>query len=200
MPLQHPARPAPGRDRGAGARSTRASIDTMYSLMASTRDRAGFTLAQQGVFLAVLASPCGRRPGPALLRVTRRRGTRRCLRNVHRQEGLVQGRRVHQGARVGDGAASPPVGGDALAQSAWRRSTTTSLPCRPQPSSTPTHPLFGLYRFKSGFSDQITEYVGTWDLPIRRRAVRRVERASRNAPRISGRTASVTTCCTDARR
>jgi lipid II:glycine glycyltransferase (peptidoglycan interpeptide bridge formation enzyme) len=26
------------------------------------------------------------------------------------------------------------------------------------------HPLFGLYRFKSGFSDHITEFVGTWDL------------------------------------
>ena len=33
----------------------------------------------------------------------------------------------------------------------------------------PSHPLFGLYRFKSGFSDRITEYVGTWDLPISRR-------------------------------
>jgi lipid II:glycine glycyltransferase (peptidoglycan interpeptide bridge formation enzyme) len=32
----------------------------------------------------------------------------------------------------------------------------------------PEHPLFGLYRFKSGFSDTITEYVGTWELPIRR--------------------------------
>jgi lipid II:glycine glycyltransferase (peptidoglycan interpeptide bridge formation enzyme) len=33
----------------------------------------------------------------------------------------------------------------------------------------PSHPLFGLYRFKSGFSERITEYVGTWDLPISRR-------------------------------
>jgi len=28
------------------------------------------------------------------------------------------------------------------------------------------HPLWGLYRFKSGFSDRITEYVGTLDLPL----------------------------------
>jgi lipid II:glycine glycyltransferase (peptidoglycan interpeptide bridge formation enzyme) len=28
------------------------------------------------------------------------------------------------------------------------------------------HPLFGLYRFKSGFSEHIREYVGTWDLVL----------------------------------
>jgi lipid II:glycine glycyltransferase (peptidoglycan interpeptide bridge formation enzyme) len=33
---------------------------------------------------------------------------------------------------------------------------------------TPEHPLYGLYRFKSGFSDTITEFVGTWDLPVHR--------------------------------
>jgi lipid II:glycine glycyltransferase (peptidoglycan interpeptide bridge formation enzyme) len=33
-----------------------------------------------------------------------------------------------------------------------------------------SHPLFGLYRFKSGFSERITEFVGTWDLPLRPRA------------------------------
>ena len=35
-----------------------------------------------------------------------------------------------------------------------------------------SHPLYGLYRFKSGFSDEITEFVGTWDLvvdPLRHR-------------------------------
>lgn len=33
----------------------------------------------------------------------------------------------------------------------------------------PSHPFYGLYRFKSGFNDQITEFVGTWDWPLRRR-------------------------------
>ena len=32
------------------------------------------------------------------------------------------------------------------------------------------HPLFGLYRFKSGFNETITEFAGTWDLPLRPRA------------------------------
>jgi lipid II:glycine glycyltransferase (peptidoglycan interpeptide bridge formation enzyme) len=31
------------------------------------------------------------------------------------------------------------------------------------------HPLYGLYRFKSGFNDHITEFVGTWDLPLHER-------------------------------
>jgi len=31
-----------------------------------------------------------------------------------------------------------------------------------------SHPLYGLYRFKSGFNDHITEFVGTWDLVIDR--------------------------------
>jgi peptidoglycan pentaglycine glycine transferase (the first glycine) len=39
----------------------------------------------------------------------------------------------------------------------------------PASELTPSHPLFGLYRFKSGFSERITEYVGTWDMPINRR-------------------------------
>lgn len=30
-----------------------------------------------------------------------------------------------------------------------------------------SHPMYGLWRFKSGFSEKITEYVGAWDLPLR---------------------------------
>ena len=31
------------------------------------------------------------------------------------------------------------------------------------------HPLWGLWRFKSGFADEIIEYAGTYDLPLRAR-------------------------------
>lgn len=34
------------------------------------------------------------------------------------------------------------------------------------------HPLYGLWRFKSGFSEEITEFVGTWDLPLDARRYR----------------------------
>jgi lipid II:glycine glycyltransferase (peptidoglycan interpeptide bridge formation enzyme) len=30
----------------------------------------------------------------------------------------------------------------------------------------PDHPYFGLYRFKSGFNDVITQFTGTWDWPV----------------------------------
>ena len=33
----------------------------------------------------------------------------------------------------------------------------------------PDHPFYGLYRFKSGFNEHITEFVGTWDMPLARR-------------------------------
>jgi len=37
----------------------------------------------------------------------------------------------------------------------------------PRPADlTEGHPFYGLYRFKSGFNDHITEFVGTWDLPL----------------------------------
>ena len=61
----------------------------------------------------------------------------------------------------------------------------------------PAHPLFGLYRFKSGFSERITEYVGTWDLPDPRAVATRRGTRSRSEPRTSGRIACGTTCCTD---
>jgi lipid II:glycine glycyltransferase (peptidoglycan interpeptide bridge formation enzyme) len=32
------------------------------------------------------------------------------------------------------------------------------------------HPLYGLHRFKSGFSESVVEFVGTWDLPLRARS------------------------------
>jgi serine/alanine adding enzyme len=29
------------------------------------------------------------------------------------------------------------------------------------------HPFWGLYRFKSGFNSEITEFIGAWDFPLR---------------------------------
>jgi lipid II:glycine glycyltransferase (peptidoglycan interpeptide bridge formation enzyme) len=40
------------------------------------------------------------------------------------------------------------------------------IPARPDPG----HPMFGLYQFKTGFSDRIVERWGTWDVPCRRPA------------------------------
>lgn len=42
----------------------------------------------------------------------------------------------------------------------------------PRPAElTPEHPFAGLHRFKSGFNETVTEYVGVWDWPLRPRAL-----------------------------
>ncbi len=48
--------------------------------------------------------------------------------------------------------------------------TSYDLVAVPRPSElTEDHPLYGLQRFKSGFSEHVTEFIGTWDLPLRQR-------------------------------
>ena len=42
----------------------------------------------------------------------------------------------------------------------------------PRPSElADTHPFAGLHRFKSGFNENVTEFVGVWDWPVRPRAL-----------------------------
>ena len=36
----------------------------------------------------------------------------------------------------------------------------------PKEELTPKHYMYGLYQFKSGFNSEITQYIGTWDLPL----------------------------------
>jgi peptidoglycan pentaglycine glycine transferase (the first glycine) len=144
-----------------------ASIDTMYSLMASTRDRAGFTLrskeyfagywrlhaaAGQGqlffaslegqVLAGVFATYIGRKAWYKDGGSTKEHSA---VMAPHLLQWEVMRWLKARGIEAYDLVAVPPAA-----------------------DLTPSHPLYGLYRFKSGFSDHITEFVGTWDLPIRR--------------------------------
>ena len=144
------------------------SIDTMYALMASTRDRAGFTLrskeyfaqywqlhaaAGQGqlffasldgaVLAGVFATYIGRKAWYKDGGATKEHAS---VMAPHLLQWEVMRWLRARGVEAYDLVAVPPAA-----------------------ELNPSHPLFGLYRFKSGFSDQITEYVGTWDLPIQRR-------------------------------
>jgi lipid II:glycine glycyltransferase (peptidoglycan interpeptide bridge formation enzyme) len=143
------------------------SIDTMYDLMASTRDRAGFTLRSKDYFSGYwrLHAAAGQGQlffasldGAVLAGVfATYMGTRAWYKDggstkehaavmaPHLLQWEVMRWLKERGVCAYDLVAVPPA--DQL---------------------TPDHPLFGLYRFKSGFSERITEYVGTWDLPIRR--------------------------------
>ena len=51
----------------------------------------------------------------------------------------------------------------------------------PSSNLTESHPLYGVYRFKSGFSEAITDFVGTWDLPLRPRTYRAWQRFGERA-------------------
>jgi len=45
------------------------------------------------------------------------------------------------------------------------------------------HPFYGLYRFKSGFNDEITEFVGTWERPLQSRRYQLWTRVGERAAR-----------------
>jgi lipid II:glycine glycyltransferase (peptidoglycan interpeptide bridge formation enzyme) len=144
------------------------SIDTMYSLMESTRERAGFTLrskeyfsgywrlhaaAGQGqLFFAsldgeVLAGVFATRIGSkAWYKDGGSTKEHAAVMAPHLLQWEVMRWLKSRGVEAYDLVAVPPAG-----------------------DLNPSHPLYGLYRFKSGFSERITEYVGTWDLPILRR-------------------------------
>jgi lipid II:glycine glycyltransferase (peptidoglycan interpeptide bridge formation enzyme) len=146
----------------------RESIDTMYALMASTRDRAGFTLRSKEYFSGYW--------------------------RLHAAAGQGQLFFASLGDEVLAGVFATFIGtkawykdgGSTKEHSAvmaphllqwevmrWLRERGVEsydlVAVPPAAELNPSHPLFGLYRFKSGFSERITEYVGTWDLPISRR-------------------------------
>jgi lipid II:glycine glycyltransferase (peptidoglycan interpeptide bridge formation enzyme) len=142
-----------------------ASVDTMYSLMTSTRDRAGFTLRSKEYFSQYW--------------------------HLHAAAG--QGQLFFASL---DGAVLAGVFATYIARKAWYKDGGSTkehaavmaphllqwevmrwlrargveaydlVAVPPAAELNPAHPLYGLYRFKSGFSERITEYVGTWDLVI----------------------------------
>jgi lipid II:glycine glycyltransferase (peptidoglycan interpeptide bridge formation enzyme) len=152
-----------------------ANIATMYSLMAATRERAGFFLRSEkyfrgywelqaasgqaqlffatwqgqvlaGVFATYLGSHGWYKDGGSIKEHSE-------LMAPHLLQWEVMRWLRTRGVRTYDLVAVPPAS-----------------------QLNDTHPLFGLYRFKSGFSDAVTEFVGTWDLPVRPRAYAAWER------------------------
>jgi lipid II:glycine glycyltransferase (peptidoglycan interpeptide bridge formation enzyme) len=144
-----------------------ANIDTMFSLMASTRDRAGFTLRSKEYFSAYWRLHAA--AGQGQLFFASLHGT--VLAGVYATF-------IGKKAWYKDGGSTKEhssVMAPHLLQwevMRWLRQRGIEhydlVAVPPAADLTPEHPLYGLYRFKSGFSDRITEFVGTWDLPIRR--------------------------------
>ncbi|MBV8445861.1 MAG: peptidoglycan bridge formation glycyltransferase FemA/FemB family protein [Candidatus Dormibacteraeota bacterium] len=142
-----------------------ANIDVMYSLMAATRDRAGFTLRPRSYFQEYWQLQ--EAAGQGQLFFAGLDGT------------VLAGAFITFLGRKGwykDGG-SRPERGEVMAPYAlqWEvmrflrtrgveRYDLVAVPPRDQLSE--DHPLYGLYRFKSGFESDITEFCGTLDLVI----------------------------------
>jgi lipid II:glycine glycyltransferase (peptidoglycan interpeptide bridge formation enzyme) len=144
------------------------SIDTMYSLMASTRDRAGFTLRSKAYFTQYWHLHAAAGQGQLFLASL----DGEVLAGVF---ATYLGKKAwyKDGGSTKEHAA---VMAPHLLQwevMRWLKARGVEaydlVAVPPRDELNPAHPLFGLYRFKSGFSEHITEYVGTWDLPISRR-------------------------------
>jgi lipid II:glycine glycyltransferase (peptidoglycan interpeptide bridge formation enzyme) len=144
------------------------SIDTMYSLMASTRDRAGFTLRSKEYFSHYwhLHAAAGQGQlffasleGEVLAGVF--------ATHIGKKAWYKDGGSTKEHAAV---MAPHLLQWEVMRWLRARGVEAYDLVAVPPPAElNPAHPLYGLYRFKSGFSEHITEYVGTWDLPISRR-------------------------------
>lgn len=144
------------------------SVDTMYSLMASTRDRAGFTLRSKAYFSQYwhLHAAAGQGQlffasldGEVLAGVF--------ATYLGKKAWYKDGGSTKEHASV---MAPHLLQWEVMRWLRARGVEAYDLVAVPPPAEVnPAHPLFGLYRFKSGFNEHITEYVGTWDLRISRR-------------------------------
>lgn len=144
-----------------------ASIDTMYALMTSTRDRAGFTLRSKAYFSQYWRLHAA--AGQGQLFFASLQGE--VLAGVYATYLGTKAWYKDGGSTKEHAAVMAPH----LLQwevMRWLRARGVEaydlVAVPPADELTPAHPLYGLYRFKSGFSEHITEWVGTWDLPINR--------------------------------
>ena len=141
------------------------AVDVMYELMSATRDRAGFTLRTRDYFAGYWRLLEANSQGQLFFA----RWQGRVLAGAF---AAFLGRK----AWYKDGG-SLKEHSDVMAPHLlqwevmrWLRSRgiesydLVAVPRRVELA--PAHPLWGLYRFKSGFSDHVVEYAGTWDLPV----------------------------------
>ena len=143
------------------------NVDIMYSLMSSTRDRAGFTLRGKEYFAQYWRLHAAAGQGQLFFASL----DGEVLAGVFatflgRKAWYKDGGSTKEHAKV---MAPHLLQWEVMR---WLRARGVEaydlVAVPPAAELTTSHPLYGLYRFKSGFSDRITEYVGTWDLPIRR--------------------------------
>lgn len=142
-----------------------ANLDVMYRLMAATQARAGFPLRPRAYFEDYWAAQNAAGQGQIFFALLG-------------DEVLAGAFITHFGKRAWykDGGSSGRhrelMAPHLLQWEAmrWLRGQGTEsydlVAVPPRAELSEAHPLYGLYRFKSGFSEEITEYAGTLDLPL----------------------------------
>lgn len=147
------------------------AIDAMYRLMAATQRRAGFMLRPREYFAHYWRLQHAAGQGDFFF--------------AHLDGEVLAGCFVtHFGARAWykDGGSSRHhhelmaphlLQWEVMRWMRARRVTTYDLVAVPRVADmSPDHPFYGLYRFKSGFNEHVTEFVGTWDLAFHQRRYR----------------------------
>jgi lipid II:glycine glycyltransferase (peptidoglycan interpeptide bridge formation enzyme) len=148
---------------------TDANIATMYSLMAATRERAGFFLRSERYFRGYWELQAA--SGQAQLFFASWQG--QVLAGVFatyvgRHAWYKDGGSIKEHSEL---MAPHLLQWEVMRWLRERGVRSYDLVAVPHSSALAEgHPLYGLYRFKSGFNETITDFTGTWDLPLRLRA------------------------------
>ncbi len=144
------------------------NIDRMYALMAATQARAGFTLRPRSYFAGYWQLQEAAGNGQLFFAVWEGQILAGLFATfIGRKAWYKDGGSVKHHADV---MAPHLLQWEAMRWLRRRGIESYDLVAVPsQDQLREEHPLYGLYRFKSGFNDVITEFVGTWDLVVRPR-------------------------------
>lgn len=144
---------------------TDATIDAMYRLMAATQRRAGFTLRPRRYFEDYWRLQNAAGQGDFLFASyenTVLAGV--FVTHFQRRAWYKDGGSTRQHSEL---MAMHLLQWETMRWLRARGIESYDLVAVPRPSElSESHPLYGLQRFKAGFSEHVTEFVGTWDLPL----------------------------------
>ncbi len=148
---------------------TDANIATMYSLMAATRERAGFFLRSERYFRGYWELQAASGQGQLFFASSQGGVLAGVFATFVGQRGWYKdGGSIKEHSEL---MAPHLLQWEVMRWLRARGVRSYDLVAVPHSSAlAEEHPLYGLYRFKSGFSDTITDFIGTWDLPLRPRA------------------------------
>ena len=140
-------------------------LDALYSMMAATRDRAGFYLRPRDYYHGYWRLQAERGQGQLFMATYQGRPLSGAfVTHLGRKAWFKDGGSVRE-----EQSRMPSY----LLQwevMRWLRSREVEsydlVGVPPRAQMTPQHNLFSLVQFKTGFSEAITEYIGTWDLPL----------------------------------